>query len=450
MNAKNGTETNALMGLAEKLVAYGRGKGATEVEVGIQETRQFSVNIREQNVERLTEAGNLDLGMRVFVEGKLATAGSQDMSEDTLRHLMDNAVARARLGGTDPFAGLPEREEVRVTAEDLKVFDPAILSLAPEAKIAAAKKAEAIGLADKRIKVSTGAIYQSVTGNFYLANSKGFSGSYRKTFLVCGVGFQAGEGDNLLQDGWYEVATSAAGLPGPEAIAKKAVERVTRLIGARKVESQNVPVVFEAPVTGSLLLGFLAQCISGPALDRRQTFLLDKLGQKIGSDLITMYDDGLLPGGRGTSPFDNEGVPARKTLVMENGVLKSYLLNTYYGRKLKMASTGNAGGTTNFHMAAGASKPEDIIKSVDKGLLLTGTIGFGLVPTTGDISTGAFGLWIEKGEPAFPVAEITISGNLADVLKGIDMVGDDLDPHDSVSGPTVKTAVMSIGGKAST
>ncbi len=447
MNAKNGKTINDLMGLAESLVTYGRGKGAAEVEVGIQETTRFSVNVREQNVERLTEAGNLDLGMRVFVEGKLATAGSQDMSEETLRRLVDNAIARARLGGVDPFAGLPEREEVRVKAEDLKVFDPAILSLSPEAKIEAAKKTEAIGLADKRIKVSTGAVYNSVVANFHLANSKGFSGSYKKTFLVCGVGFQAGEGDNLLQDGWYEASTSAAGLPAPEAIAKKAVERVTRLIGARKVESQNVPVVFEAPVTGSLLLGFLAQCISGPALDRRQSFLLDKLDQKIGSDLITICDDGLLPGGRGTSPFDAEGVPTRKTMVMEGGVLKSYLLNTYYGRKLKMASTGNAGGTNNFYMAAGTSKAADIIKSVDKGLLLTGTIGFGLVPTTGDISTGAFGLWIEKGEPVFPVAEITISGNLADVLKGIEMVGDDLDLNDTVAGPTVKTAVMSVGGK---
>lgn len=443
MNAKTNSD---LMGLAEKLVAYGRSKGASEVEVSIQETSRFSVNVREQNVERLTEAGNLDLGMRVFVDGKLATAGSQDMSEETLKRLTDNAIARARLGGADPFAGLPEREDVRVQAEDLKIYDPAILELSPESKIEAAKKTEALGLADKRIKVSTGATYNSVIAKTYLANSKGFAGSYKKTYVVCGAGFQAGEGDNLLQDGWYEVSTSAAKLPPPEAIAKKAVERVTRLIGARKVESQNVPVVFEAPVTGSLLLGFLAQCLSGPTLDRRQSFLLDKLGQKIGSGLITIHDDGLLPGGQGTSPFDAEGVPARKTLVMEAGVLKSYLLNTYYGRKLKMASTGNAGGLNNFHMVNGTTKAADIIKSVDKGLLLTGTIGFGRVPTTGDISTGAFGLWIEKGEPAFPVAEITISGNLADVLKGIEMVGDDLDPNDTVSGPTVKTAVMSIGG----
>jgi len=441
-------QTKDLRGLAESLVAYGRGKGASEVEVIVQETSQFSVSVREQNVERLIEAGNFDLGLRVFVEGKLATAGSQDVGEEPLRRLMDNAIARARLGGTDPFAGLPEFQPVTVKAEDLKIYDPAIPALTPESKITAAKKAEAIGLADKRIKVSTGSLYNSIVANITVANSKGFSGSYQRTFVVIGVGFQAGSGDNLLQDGWYEASSSAAGLPAPEAVAKKAVERVTRLIGARKVESQNVPVVFEPSVTGSLLLGFLSQCLSGPALDRRQTFLLDKLGQKIGSDLITIYDDGLLPGGLGTSPFDIEGVPARKTLVMDKGLLKSYILNTYYGRKLKLASTGNAGGTTNFYMAKGATPAADIIKSVDKGLLVTGTIGFGRVPTTGDISTGAFGLWIEKGEIAFPVAEITISGNLADVLKGVEMVGDDLELNDTTAGPTVKTAVMSIGGKS--
>ena len=436
-----------LKALAESLVDYGRRKGASEIEVTVVETSQFNVNVREQNVERLTEAGTQDLGMRVFVEGKLATAASQDLSEDTLHRVVDNAIARARLGGVDPYAGLPEAEPIRSSAEELKVYDPAVLKLSPESKIAAAMKVEAIGLADKRIKKSTGAGFISVVGAWYLANSKGFSGSFHRTTVANGVGFQAGEGDNLLQDGWFEGATSVAALPTPEAIARKAVERVARLIGARKVESQNVPVVFEAPATADLLLGFLAQCVAGASVDRRQSFLVDKLGQKIGSDLVTIYDDGLLPGGRGTSAFDAEGVPTRKTLVMEQGVLKSYLLNTYYGRKLKMASTGNAGGVTNFYLAKGSSKPADIIKSVDKGLLLTGTIGFGRVPTTGDISTGAFGLWIEKGEVAFPVAEITISGNLADVLKGIEMVGDDLELNDTVAGPTVKVAQMSIGGK---
>ena len=436
-----------LKALAENVVAYGRRQEASEIEVTVVETSRFSVNVREQNVERLTEAGTMDLGMRVFVDGKLATAGSQDLAEATLHRVVDNAIARARLGGSDPFAGLPEAEPIRVSAEELKVFDPAVLKLSPESKIASAMKVEAIGLADKRIKKSTGSTFTSVIASFHLANSKGFSGSFRRTTVLNGVGFQAGEGDNLLQDGWYEGATSLAALPTPEAIAKRAVERVTRLIGARKVESQNVPVVFEPSVTASLLLGFLAQCIAGPSIDRRQSFLVDKLGQKIGSDLVTIFDDGLLPGGRGTSAFDAEGVPTRKTQVMDQGVLKSYLLNTYYGRKLKMASTGNAGGVNNFYMAKGASKAADIIKSVDKGLLLTGTIGFGLVPTSGDISTGAFGLWIEKGEIAFPVAEITISGNLADVLKGVEMVGDDPELNDTISGPTVKVAQMSIGGK---
>jgi PmbA protein len=441
------TSQENLKALAEGLVAYGHRQGASEIEVTVLEISRFNVNVREQNVERLTEADSMDLGLRVFVDGKLATAGSQDLAEATLHRVVDNAIARARLGGSDPFAGLPEAEPIRVSADDLKVYDPAVLKLSPESKIASAKKVEAIGLADKRIKKSTGSTFTSVAGSWYLANSKGFSGSFRRTTVFNGVGFQAGEGDNLLEDGWYEGATSAARLPTPEAIARKAVERVTRLIGARKVESQNVPVVFEAPATADLLLGFLAQCLAGPSLDRRQSFLLDKLGQKIGSDLVTIFDDGLLPGGRGTSAFDAEGVPSRKTLVMDKGVLKSYLLNTYYGRKLKMASTGNAGGVTNFYMAKGSSKPADIIKSVDKGLLLTGTIGFGRVPTTGDISTGAFGLWIEKGEVAFPVAEITISGNLADVLKGMEMVGDDLELNTTIAGPTVKVAQMSIGGK---
>lgn len=436
-----------LKALAENLVAYGRRQGASEIEVTVAEISQFAVNVREQSVERLTQAGNMDLGLRVFVEGKLATAGSQDLAEATLHRIVDNAIVRARLGGADAFAGLPEAQPIRASSDELKVFDPAVLKLSPEDKIASAMKVEAVGLADKRIKASTGSNFTSVVASWHLANSKGFSGSFRRTTVACGAGFQAGEGDNLLQDQWVEGATSVAGLPAPETIGRKAAERVTRLIGARKIESQNVPVVFEPPVTSDLLLGFLAQCVFGPSIDRRQSFLVDKLGQKIASDLVTITDDGLLRGGRGTSAFDAEGVPTRKTLVVDKGVLKSYLLDTYYGRKLKMASTGNAGWVTNFYMAKGSSKPADIIKSVDKGLLLTGTIGFGRVPTTGDISTGAIGMWIENGEIAFPVAEITISGNLADVLKGVEMVGDDLELNDTIVGPTVKVARMSIGGK---
>jgi PmbA protein len=195
------------------------------------------------------------------------------------------------------------------------------------------------------------------------------------------------------------------------------------------------------------LLAFLFNCVNGSSIYLKQSFLEGKIGEKIGSDLVTVVDDGLIPGAAGTKPFDGEGVPARKTVVIENGVLKSYLMDTYASKKLGMKSTGNGSGANNFYLAAGTTKPENIVKSVDKGLFLTGTIGFGLVPTTGDISRGAFGMWIEKGELAYPVAEITISGNLGQLLKGIQMVGNDLNFKDSITGPTFKVAEMTVGGK---
>ncbi len=435
------------LALAENLVTYGRSRGASEIEVSIRETSEFTASVREQNVERLTEADAKDLGIRIFVEGKAAVAASQDFAPTTLHRIVDNAITRARLGGVDALAGLPDLEPVGISADTLRIYDPAVLELSPESKIAAAMKVEAVGLADKRINKSSGASFSSVLGLRYLANSKGFSGSYRWTSVSSGVNFQAGEGDDFQEDGWVESSTSAAGLPAPEAIARIAVQRVTRLIGARKVESQNVPVVLEPYMTANLILFFLTQCLAGANIDRRQSFLLDKLGWKIGSGLMTIYNDGQLPGGLGTSLFDAEGVPARKTLVMDHGVLKSFLLNTYYGRKLKMAYTGNGGEPGNFHLAKGVSKPADIIKSVDKGLLLTGMGALGQDPTTGDISTGVSGLWIEKGEVVFPVAGVTVSGNLGDVLRGVEMVGDDLEFNDNIVGPTIKVAQMTIGGK---
>ncbi|MBP1691196.1 MAG: microcin-processing peptidase 1, partial [Bacteroidetes bacterium] len=211
-------------------------------------------------------------------------------------------------------------------------------------------------------------------------------------------------------------------------------------------DTQNVPVILEPPMTGSLL-SFLFNCVNGNSIYLKQSFLAGKVGEKVGNDLVTVIDDGTLPGGIGTKPFDAEGVPTQRTVVMEKGVLRSYLMDTYAARKLGMKSTGNASGANNLYLAAGTSTPEEIIRSVDKGLLLTGTIGFGLVPTTGDISRGAFGLWIEKGEIAFPVSEITISGNLGQILRGIQMVGNDLKFKDSITGPTMKIAEMTVGGK---
>ena len=443
MSARDGDQAALVQGL----VAYGRRRGASEIEVSVQEGTESRVGVLDGDIDRLTQSVFRNLDLRVFVEGKAANASSSDLSRETLERLVDNAVARARLAGQDPCAGLPEAEPVRAGAETLAIFDPAVLGLTPERRIAIAKGVEAVGLKDPRIKKSVGASCNSFDWDVTLANSKGFAGSYRRSLVTCGGSFQSGEGSNLFQDGWGDSSTHLADLKSPEEIGRKAVERVARLIGGRPVATQKVPVVFDRQM-GAWLLGFLAQCVDASAVARRQSFLADRVDTKVGGDLVDIVDDGLLVGGRGTVPFDAEGVPSRRTPVFEKGVLKSYLADTYWGRKLKRPSTGNAGGSTNFYWAAGTSTPEQIIASVDNGLYLTRFLGLGQEPTTGDISVGAFGLWIEKGALSYPVANITISANLGTLLAGVELVGSDLELRDSVAAPTLKFAEITVGGKA--
>ena len=435
-----------LLKLAEELVEFGKKNGATQVEVSIGQGTNFTVDVLQGEIEKLTEAVSKGIGFRVFVEGKAASAGSSDFSEDTLHRLLTNAIRRAKLSSADPFSGLPDKEPITVDVSGLRIYDSAILEMATEKKITAAKETEAICLADKRVKKTFGSTFSTYIGEVFLANSNGFSGSYKRTGCSCGVNLQAGEEPNLFDEGWYDSSVNLAGLESPETIAKKAVHRVTRLIGGRKVESQNVPIVFEPPRTAGIL-GFFSRCVGGNNIYLKQSFLAGKIGEKIGNEHVTIINDGLMPCAPGTEPFDSEGVPTRKTVVMEKGILQSYLLDTYSARKLGMKSTGNSGGPNNLYLAAGLLTPEQIIKSVDKGLFLTGTIGFGQVPTTGDISRGAFGIWIENGELTYPVAEITISGNLAQLLNGIEMVGNDLQFKSSISGPTIKVAEMTVGGR---
>jgi PmbA protein len=435
-----------LLQLAEELVEFGRKNGASQVEVSIQQGTNFSVDVREGEIEKLMEAVSKNLGLRVFVDSKMARASSSDLSKDTLSKLMLNAIQRAKLSSADPFAGLPEKEAIKVDVASLKIYDPAVLEMAPEKKIQAAKEVEAICLKDKRIAKSYGSTFNTYIGERFLANSNGFSGAFKRTNCSNGVSLQAGKDPNLFDEGWSDTSVHLEKLESPETIAKKAIHRVTRLIGGKKIESQNVPVVFEPPMTADLL-NFFATCVSGNSIYLKQSFLAGKIGEKVGNDLVNIIDDGLMPGALGTELFDGEGVPLRKTVLIEKGTLQNYLLDTYSAKKLGMKTTGNSGGPNNLYLTAGASTPEQIIKSVDRGLFLTGTIGFGEVPTTGDISRGAFGIWIEKGELTYPVAEITISGNLAQLLQGIQMVGNDLRFKDSITGPTIKVTEMTVGGK---
>jgi PmbA protein len=244
-------------------------------------------------------------------------------------------------------------------------------------------------------------------------------------------------------------------LESPEAVGRIAARRTLRRLGARKVATQEVPVVFDPDMAASLL-GSLCSAVSGSTIYRGTSFLAGKLGEHVTAPGLSVVDDGRMPGGLGSRPFDGEGLPTRRTVVIQDGVLTSYLLDTYTGRKLGLASTGNASrslgqrptvGPTNFHVVPGAHSPEEIIRSVDRGLYVTEMIGFGVNLVTGDYSRGAVGIWIEKGELTHPVEEVTIAGNLKEMLCGIEMIGSDLEWRSPIASPTLKIARMTVAGE---
>lgn len=435
-----------LVKLAEKLVRQGKKSGADEIQVSVSEGREFNVKVLNGEVEKLVEAGSRALSLKVIINHQVAIGSTSDLSEDTLNYLLSNTIERAKLSGSDPFSGLPDLEPVTVSADQLELTDPAIPEMSPESKIERARDLEALCMQSPKVGKSYGAGFSTYVGNILLVNSNGFSNGYSRTHCSHGITLQAGEGDHLFDDGWVDSARHLKDLASVEIIAEKAVNRVTRMIGARKVETTDVPVIFEPQETASLMQ-FLIECADGKNIYLNNSFLTGKLGEQIASPLLSIADNPHIPGGIGSRPFDGEGVPTRFVQILGNGILDSYLLNTYEARKLNMKSTGHASGVHNVSMKSGTDSPESIIKSVDRGLLLTDTIGFGRIPSTGDISQGAFGMWIENGEPAFPVAEITISGNLGTMLQGIEMIGNDPEKNRSISGPTIKINSMTISGK---
>ena len=304
----------------------------------------------------------------------------------------------------------------------MKLYSPEIEALAGETKIDYAMRAEAAALAyDPRITNSEGGSFDSNIGSRVFANSRGFVGSYRSTYCSISAVPIAVENGSMERDYWYSMARSVSGLEAPEYVGRKAAERAVRRLGGVKVETQRVPVVLDPRMARSLI-GDIADAVDGRAIYRNASFLAGKLGEKIASSKMTVTDDGTIPGLFGSQPFDDEGVPTRRTVVIENGVLKSYLLNTYSARKLGLKSTGNASrgvtgnagiGHGNFYLERGEKTPEQIIAGVKNGFYVTELIGTGVNIVTGDYSRGAAGLWIRDGELAFAVSEVTISRHAA-------------------------------------
>jgi PmbA protein len=444
------------MELAADVVKRALAAGATDAECTVSEGEEFSANVRMRELENLKEAGSRGAGVRILIGKKTGSSSTSDLSSEGIGRLVESAIELAGITNEDPHAGLPEPDEMGTLPGDLKLFSTDVAELKTELKIEIAKRAEDAALsADPRIFNSEGASFDTHTGRHIFANSRGFAGEYRTSYCSLSTVPVAREGESMERDYWDSLARGFAGLEPPEQVGRMAAQRALRRLHPVKVETQKVPVVFEPRVARSLV-GSVFEAVHGMSIYRHQSFLASKLGDKIASEKVTVIDDGTLPGLFGTSPFDDEGVPSRRTVVIDKGVLQSYLLNCYAARKLGMTTTGNASrglagnagiGHGNFFLEKGVETPEQIIAGIRNGFYVTQVQGFGVNIVTGDYSQGASGLWIRNGELAFAVSEVTIAANLKEMLLGMEAVGSDLEFRGSVAAPTLKIGEMTVGGK---
>lgn len=440
---------------AENLLKAAKAQGATAGDVLVVEGDSFSTQVRLDEVENISSARGKSLGLRLFFGKRSAITSTSDLSPESLNKLVTDTCELAQIAEEDAFSGLPAAEDCATTFPELDLVDQDIGKFSIEEKIALAREAERAALeTDARLNNSEGADFSHSYNESLYAASNGFSGSNQGSGVSLSVSPIASEGGLMQRDYWYSSKRKFQELDSPQSVGQTAAKRTLRRLGARKISTQQAPVIFE-PELATSLLGHLASAISGYSLYKKTSFLVDQLENKITSDKITIYDDPTLSTGFGSRPFDGEGLPSRKKTVIENGILLTYLLDTYSGKKLGMPSTGNAVrgtgggpsvGVSNFHMMPGDDSPEEIIASVKSGLYVTELIGFGVNLITGDYSRGATGIWIENGELAYPVEELTIAGNLKDMYHQIEMLGNDVDFTRKVAAPTLKISEMMIAG----
>ena len=445
---------NNLEQFASELVERAVRTGATAADAVVREVDEFSTAVRLGKIESLKEAASKALGLRAFVGDRSATSYSSDFSPQSLARIVERTLEMARVTSEDSASGLPPAELLGRYAGDLQLYHSDVAELSTERRIELARVAEDAALqSDPRIQNSEGAWFEASWGTKAYANSLGFAGSYRSSYCAVSVAPIAQDG-GMQRDYWYSVARRAGALEDAAAVGRKAAQRALRKLGSRKVPTCRVPVVFD-PETARALLGHIFEAVRGDAIYRSASFLAGKLGERVASEQITVLDDGLRPGGFGSRPFDDEGIGASVTSVIEKGVLRNYLLNCYTARKLNLKTTGNASrgiagaptvGPKNFYLAAGAQSPEEILGSVKNGFYVTDLIGFGVNIVTGDYSRGASGLWIENGKLTYPVEEVTIAGNLRTMLNQIEAVGSDLEFRSALAAPTLLVGGLTVAG----
>jgi PmbA protein len=443
--------------IATDVVSRAMKGGATAAECVVREGDEFSTVVRLGQVETLKESGSRAIGVRVFFGQRAASTYSSDFSSAGIERMLKSALELARICSEDPFAGIPDAAKLGSLAGDLDLYHEDVYSLPGAERIDYARRAEKAALdADPRIKNSDGGSFDAATGRKILANSHGFVGEYRRSYCsVSAVPIAQDERGNMQRDFWYSVARSLAKLDPAEKVGKEAARRTLRRLGARKAKTAHVPVVLD-PMVATSMLEHIFEGVNGDSVYRGASFLAGKLGETIAGGNVTVVDDGTITGGFGTTPFDGEGIPTRRTVVIENGVLQSYLLNTYTAKKLGLETTANASrglagtpgiGPGNYFLQPGKKTPQQIIGDIKDGLYVTEFLGHGANLVTGDYSRGASGMWIVNGELAYPVEEITVAGNLKDMFNNISEIGSDLEFRGSVASPTIRIDGLTVGGE---
>lgn len=449
-------DTDNLLLIARNLVERSRRGGADVAEAQARQGWELSTRVRLGETELVQEAGHRSVALRLMRDKRVATTSTSDTTETGLQRCVEDALELLDLTEADPFAGPADAQLLmREQPLELELFDEDIDSIDADAAIELARTAEAAALQfDPRITLSEGANFSRVTGATALVLSVGFEGITRGSYASLSVSPVALDaGDKRRRGSYWTARRHFSDLEDPRAIGEEAARRTLRQLAPRKVPSCEVPVIFDQDSARSIV-GTFAGCILGGAIWRQSSYLVDRIGSQVGSELVTFIDDPLRPRGPGSRAFDGEGVATRTNVVVEKGQLQTFLLDSYSARKLGRASTASASrsgasvsaSTSNFIMSPGSVSLDSIIASTERGLLVTEMMGFGFNAVTGDFSRGATGFWIEDGKLAHPVSEITISSNLDQMLLGIDAVADDLDLKTSVAAPSFRVARMTISG----
>jgi PmbA protein len=445
--------------IVRRAIERARMAGASQADVVLVQSDSRESRVRDQEIEFVKQADERCLGIRVLVgrEGGFSSAVTStcDLSEQAVDRMAEETVALAQATAPDPHAGLPD-SDFASDLPDLNLIELEDRQVPIETGIDAARRAErAARDFDSRIQNSEGSQTSSDFSRIVYANSEGFLAGYDSAYHSLFSEPLAIDGENKERDYWLSVGRRIADLEDAASVGRKAAERALRRLGGRRLQTCEVPVLFDS-MTAPSLLGQLSSCLSGYAIYREASFLAGRMGDRIASPLFTLIDDGRLPAGLGSKPFDGEGLPTRRNVLVDEGILQSWLLDSYSGRKLGLPSTGNASrgagsgpgvGATNLWLESGSGTLDELVADTERGLLVTELIGMGFNPTTGDYSRGASGLWIEEGRIAYPVEEITIASNLLDMLQGIDAVGAELEWRGRIAAPPLRIKKMTVAGE---